>query len=65
MTPSQPSQPVPQLPSLPQAAQSPPVFGQAMQPNQKPGQKSATPSFLGSATIASPGNLGGKKLVGQ
>jgi hypothetical protein len=61
MTPSTPQQALPQLPA---SVPPPPVFGSAPQ-GKKPGVKSSQPTFLGSDTMASPGNLGGKKLVGE
>ncbi len=62
MTPSQPQQAVPQLPNAPPP---PPVIAQNPQ-GQKPGKKSATPSFLNATALPSPGvESGGKKLVGQ
>jgi hypothetical protein len=61
MTPSTPSAPLPQLPNAPAAA---PVFGSAPQ-GSKPKPKSSQPTFLGSGALPSPGNLGGKQLIGQ
>jgi hypothetical protein len=59
--PSTPSAPLPQLPSAPQQA---PVFGQ--QPvGSKPKVKNQQTTFLGGQDVASPGNLGGKQLLGQ
>ncbi len=61
MTPKVPQQALPQLPAN---VPPPPVFGSAPQ-GTKPGKKPATPSFLGSSALPSPGNLGGKQLIGQ
>ena len=55
----------PALPTLPNAPPPPPVFAQSPT-GQKPGKKSATPSFLNANALPSPGvESGGKKLVGQ
>ena len=61
MSPSTPQQPLPQLPAnIP----PPPTFGASPQ-GQKPKAKSTTPTFLGTGSLPSPGNLGGKALIGQ
>ncbi len=61
MTPKAPQQPLPQLPAN---VPPPPVFAQAPQ-GQKPGRKNTSATFLGSSALPSPGNLGGKQLIGQ
>ncbi len=63
MTPKTPQQPM-ALPQLPATPPPPPVFASSPT-GQKPRQKSAQTSFLGSAALPSPGNLGGKQLIGQ
>jgi hypothetical protein len=53
------------LPQLPNTPPPPPVFASAPA-GQKPGKKSATPSFINSSALPSPSaSTGGKQLVGQ
>lgn len=55
----------PALPTLPNAPPPPPVFAQSPT-GQKPGKKSATPSFLNQSALPAQGaDGGGKQLVGQ
>jgi hypothetical protein len=60
MSPSAASTP---LPTLPAAPPPPPVFGQNPQ-GQKPGKKSATPTFLGTQAVPDSTSSQGKQLVG-
>lgn len=53
----------PPQPMVPVAPIAPPMFGQGPQ-GKKPGQKSLTPSFLGSAMTPQAGQLGQKTLLG-
>lgn len=61
MTPKTTVQPLPQLPT---DVPSPPVFG-AMPQGTRPKPKSTQATFLGAQDLPSPGNLGGKKLIGD
>ena len=61
MTPSTPQQALPQLPAN---VPPPPVFGADSSGAARTPRKSPQASFLGAAAMASPGNLGGKKLIG-
>jgi hypothetical protein len=59
-----PKTPQAALPTLPNNVPPPPVFGSAPT-GKKPGVKSPTASFLGASALPSPGNLGGKQLIGN
>lgn len=59
MTPSRPQQII-----LPQAPAPPPVFGQNPT-GTKPGNKTQSATFLGSAALPSQSNQGFKTLLGQ
>lgn len=56
--------PSPQQPMLPQAPPKPPMFGERPVGN-KPKAKSQTPTFLGTGTAPTQGQLGQKTLLGQ
>ena len=58
------SQPQMVLPQTPPPPPNPPMFGQDM-PKKKGGQQQNTPTFLGGALAAQPGNVGQKTLLGQ
>lgn len=58
------SPPTPAAPVLPTAPASPPAFGSAQGPGQKPQAKSSQPTFLGSQLLAGANQLGNKTLLG-
>ncbi len=61
MTPDSPQQALPQLPNAPPP---PPIFGQAPL-GKKPGQKSSTPSFLGTQALPAQGSSAPAALQGM